>query len=206
MICAIVLAAGRSRRMGTQKLLLPYGGSTVIGHIVDQIAESAVDHIYVVVGRDQAAVTEALSGYSAEVVVNPEPDSAMLDSVRCGVRALPPHCRAVLVVLGDQPGITPGLVDALVAAFDSSAKGIAVPIHDGRRGHPLLFAIGYCDSVLTQYDDVGLRGLLRDHPDDVLEVPWPRAIADLDYPEDYRRELDRLQAGQRPRRSPGSTR
>jgi molybdenum cofactor cytidylyltransferase len=208
MICALVLAAGQSRRMGTQKLLLPYAGSTVIGHIVDRIAESVVDRIYVVVGSDQAAVTDALSGRSVEVVPNPEPDSAMLASVRCGLRALPAGCRAVLVALGDQPGITPDLVDALVAAFDSSAKGMAVPVHDGRRGHPLLFAIDYRDSVLTEYDEIGLRGLLRDHLDDVLEVavPWPAAVADIDYPEDYRRELERLQPGERPPRSPGNTR
>ena len=196
MICALVLAAGRSRRMGTQKLLLPFAGSTVIGHIVDQIAGSAVERIYVVVASDQAAIAAALSGRAAQVVVNPGPDSEMLDSVRCGLRALPSACRAVLVVLGDQPGITPALVDALVGAFESSGERIAVPVYDGRRGHPVLLAIDYRDQVLTQYDGLGLRGLLWDCPEDVLEVPvpWPTATSDIDCPEDYRRELERWRA------------
>ena len=156
MICAVVLAAGRSRRMGTQKLLLPYAGSTVIGHIVEQIDKSAVQRTYVVVGSDRDAVSEAVSKHSVETVVNPDPDSEMLDSTRCGLRALPAECRAVLLVLGDQPGISSALVEALAKAFGRSDEGIAVPTYDGRRGHPLLFAIDYRDQILTQYDEVGL--------------------------------------------------
>jgi len=194
MICAVVLAAGRSRRMGTQKLILPYAGSTVIGHIVEQLADSALGRTYVVVASDQAEVADAVSGHPVEVVVNPDPDSGMLSSVRCGLRALPDGCRAVLLALGDQPGISPRLVNALVEAFAQTDKDIAVPTHDGRRGHPLLFSIDYRDKILGEYDEVGLRGLLRNHPEAVLEVPvpWPVVLTDLDYPEDYRRELARL--------------
>ena len=196
MTCAVVLAAGRSRRMGTQvqKLLLPYAGSTIIGHIARQLADSAVERTYVVVGGDRAAVAEAVAAHGVEIVVNPAPDSEMLSSVRYGLRALPDGCRAVLLALGDQPGISPRLVNALVEAFAQSDKDIAVPTHDGRRGHPLLFSIDYRDKIMGEYDEVGLRGLLRDHPEAVLEVPvpWPVVLTDLDYPEDYRRELARL--------------
>ena len=196
MICAVVLAAGRSRRMGAQvqKLLLPYAGSTVIGHIARQLADSALERAYVVVGSDRDKVTDAVSGHPVEVVVNPDPKSEMLSSVRCGLRALPDGCRAVLLALGDQPGISPRLVNALVEAFAQSDKDIAVPTYEGRRGHPLLFSIDYRDKILGEYDEVGLRGLLRDHPEAVLEVPvpWSVVLTDLDYPEDYRRELARL--------------
>jgi len=193
MICAVVLAAGQSQRMGVQKLLLPFGRSTVIGHIADQLVESVVGAVYVVVGSDRAAIADALSGRPVAIIENPQPDSEMLHSVRCGLRALPPVCRAVLVALGDQPGITPGLVNALVAAFDSSDKGIVVPTHGGRRGHPLLFSIRQRERILSSYHEVGLRGLLCEHPDEVLEVPvaWPAAISDMDCSEDYRRELRR---------------
>lgn len=194
MICAIVLAAGRSRRMGRQKLLLPFAGSTVIGHIVDETAASVVDEVCVVVGPDSAAIREALADRPFRTAANPEPESEMLDSVRCGLRALPADCHAVVVALGDQPGLTTELVNTLVTAFESSGKGIAVPVHDGNRGHPLMFSTRYSERVLAHYDDVGLRGLLRDHPDDLLEVtvPWPAAISDMDLPEDYQRELARL--------------
>ena len=193
MICAIVLAAGRSRRMGTQKLLLPFGASTVIGHIVDQVLASKVDETYVVVGSDEAAIAEALAARPVHLVRNPEPQAQMLTSVRCGLRALPPDCRAVLVVLGDQPGVSPELVSAVIGAHLASGKGLVVPVHDGKRGHPLLFGVGYRHQVLNEYDRVGLRGLLRDHPEDVFEVPAPSpaATSDMDRPEDYRRELAR---------------
>jgi len=195
MICAVVLAAGCSRRMGTQKLLLPFAGSTVIGHVVGQIMASDVDQAYVIVGRDAAAIVEALRDRPVGIVRNPQPDGDMLSSIRCGLRAVPPDCRAVLVGLGDQPGITGELVNCLINAYLSSDRRIAVPVHAGQRGHPLLLSVDHREEVLRNYDRVGLRGLLREHPEDVLEVPVssPAAVSDMDYPADYRRELARLQ-------------
>ena len=191
MICAIVLAAGRSRRMGTQKLLLPFRGSTLIGHVVQQVLNSAVDRVYVVVGSDGEAIAGAIPGSRVLIVVNPESDSEMLDSVRCGLRALPEGCEGVLVVPGDVPGVTSALIDQMVTASRASGKGIVVPTCGGQRGHPLLFAARYCAEVLARYDGVGLRGLLQDHPGDVydLPVPTPTVLADIDHMEDYRREV-----------------
>jgi len=196
MICAIVLAAGRSRRMGTQKLLLPFRASTVIGHIVDQVLAGKVEDTYVVVGSDEAAIAEALSDRAVRLVRNPEPDAEMLTSVRRGLQAAPPECRAVLVVLGDQPGVSVELVDALIGAYLTSGKGLVVPVYEGKRGHPLLLSMGYRDEVLTAHDRVGLRGLLQAHPQDVLEVPASSSAAtsDMDHPEDYVRERSRAPA------------
>jgi len=195
MICAIVLAAGRSRRMGRQKLLLPFGASTVIGHIVDQVLASKVHDAYVVVGSDEAAVAEALGDRPVHLIRNPEPQAEMLSSVRCGLRALPPGCCAVVVVLGDQPGVSCSLVNALIDAHFGSGKGLVVPVHEGRRGHPLLLAIGYREEVLTAHDAVGLRGMLQAHPEDVLEVEADSAAtSDMDRPEDYLRERSRAPA------------
>ncbi len=188
MICAIVLAAGRSTRMSVQKLLLPFGSSTVVGTVVDAVSRPPVDRTIVVTapGGDVAA---ALAGRDVTLVVNPDPAAEMLDSVRIGLRALPPACEAVLVTPGDLPGVTPGLVASLVAAFRASGKGIVVPVYDGGRGHPLLLGARYFAEVLTRYDDVGLRGLPRAHQDDVLEVVVvdDAVLADIDTPEDYER-------------------
>jgi molybdenum cofactor cytidylyltransferase len=114
----------------------------------------------------------------------------MLSSVRCGLRALPAMCEAILVALGDQPAVTAGLVDALVEGFRAGRHRIVVPVHGGRRGHPLLFSADYRPEILTQYDDQGLRGLLGAHPDEVFELPVSTAavLSDVDYPEDYQRE------------------
>jgi molybdenum cofactor cytidylyltransferase len=194
MICAIVPAAGKSRRMGAQKLLLPFGGSTVIAHIVDQLLASEVDAVYVVVGEDGAAIAEALGGRSVHLVTNPDPEAEMLTSIRCGLRALPEACRAVIVALGDQPSLTSELVNQVIRAYRSSGKGLVVPVHEGQRGHPLLLSMRYREEVLGAYDGVGLRGLLADHPEDVLEapVPSPEVVSDMDCLEDYRREVHRL--------------
>jgi molybdenum cofactor cytidylyltransferase len=191
MIAAILLAAGRSRRMGSQKLLLPFGGGTVIGHIAGEILRSPVSQTLVVVGPDAARIAEALAGHRVTLVTNPDPDGAMLSSVRCGLRALPADCEAVLVALGDQPTLTADLVGRMLDAFRTAGRGIVVPVHGGTRGHPILFSMRYRQEVLTRHDDVGLCGLPQAHPDDVFElsVATPSVLMDMDYPEDYRQAL-----------------
>ena len=191
MICAIVLAAGLSSRMGVQKLLLPFGGKTVIAHIVDQLLASTVDEVHVVVGHQAERISRELSGRAVSIVNNPNYKSGMLSSVRCGLRNLPEKCRAVIVMLGDQPSITTELIDRMLQSFASTEKNILVPLYKGKRGHPILFSSLYRDEILTQYGDVGLRGLLHGHSDDIFELAVSTAsvLCDMDFPEDYRREL-----------------
>jgi molybdenum cofactor cytidylyltransferase len=192
MIGAIILAAGRSRRMGTQKVLLPFRGATILEHIVDQLLKSRTNAVYVVVGYRGDRIRAALAGRPVSIVDNPDHDAGMLSSVRCGVKALPEECEAFGVALGDQPRVTTTLFDQLLDAFTSSERGIVVPLHDGRRGHPIVVAARYRPEILDRYDGVGLRGLLRAHPDDVFELPVPQAwvLSDMDLPEDYERERE----------------
>jgi molybdenum cofactor cytidylyltransferase len=196
-IGAIVLAAGNSVRMGTQKLLLPYAGTSVIRHIVEQVAASSVDRVIVVARNDAAAIRVVLEGLPVTVVINKQPDGDMFSSVRCGLRALPPECEAALVVLGDQPSITAGLINQLRDASVASRRGIVIPTYEGRRGHPLLYSLQYGAEVLTRYDDVGLRGLSEAHPADVHEVAVADdgVVTDIDVPDDYQAAL-RRQHGQ----------
>lgn len=204
MICAIVLAAGESRRMGTHKVLLPFGEKTVIAHIVDELLASTVDGTWVVVGYQGNRVAEELSGRSVSLVTNPNYEAGMLSSVRCGLRALPRECEAVLVVLSDQPAIMRELINDMVRAFGSTDRGILIPVHHGKRGHPLLFSFRYRDEILSRYDDVGLCGLLRAHPDDVVElnVASPSILSDMDYPENYRQQLAQHDRNRRQRQRP----
>ncbi len=193
MIDAIVLAAGESRRMGKAKQLLPFGDSTVIEHVADQLLSSPLRDVCVVVGHDGDEVAQRLSGRRVRIVSNPDYASGMLSSVRCGLRALPKACEWVLVALGDQPAVAPEWIEKLLEAMTTSGKGIVVPVYEGRRGHPLLMAARYRDEVLTKHDDVGLRGLLRAHPEDVYELAMPTAavLSDMDDPADYQREIER---------------
>jgi molybdenum cofactor cytidylyltransferase len=194
MIGAIVLAAGSSRRMGTQKLLLPLAGKPVIAHVVDELLRSPVDAVLVVVGRDNGRTRAAVGSRRVTFVANPNPDEGMLSSVRCGLRALSGDCEAVVVALGDQPGVSAEVVSQIIQSFRSTGRGIVVPVHQGRRGHPLLISMGFRDEILNHFDAVGLRGLLESHPDEVLEeeVPTPAILEDMDTQEDYERIVSRF--------------
>jgi molybdenum cofactor cytidylyltransferase len=193
MITAVILGAGESTRMGEPKLLLPYGTRTVIEHIVEELSGGEVQEILVVLGHDPAPVRRALEGRDVRIVENPDYAQGMLSSVRCGLRALPRGTEGVLIVLGDQPSIQSDVVEGMIYAFRGTEKGIVVPTYRGRRGHPLLFSARYCEEVLSEFDETGLRGLLQAHSRDVFEFPVDSEdiLHDMDTPEDYRREIDR---------------
>jgi molybdenum cofactor cytidylyltransferase len=200
MIGAIVLAAGRSERMGTQKLLLPLGGKPVIACVVDELLRSPVEVTLVVIGRDGAGVREGLASRPVQFVENPDPTSDMLASVRCGLRALPTGCSGRLVVVGDQPGLDHAVVEAMIAVFRCDESRIIVPASQGRRGHPLLFGIAVGEEVLRCFEGEGLRGLLAAHPEAVVELPVQDAatLEDMDTPADYARQQELLATRVRP--------
>lgn len=189
MTCAIVLAAGRSRRMGTQKLLLPFAQSTVIARVVDAFLGAPVDKVIVVVRPRHQEISDALAGRPVTFVENPDTDGDMLSSVRCGLKALTPTVELIMVSPGDQPSIEPGLIGEFLAAFRASDRNILVPVHNGHRGHPLVFAGHYRDELLTAHDGIGLRGLLQTHASDV--GGWitddAAVMEDLDTPAAFRR-------------------
>ena len=192
MIWAVVLAAGESRRMGTQKLLLPFGGTTVIEAIVRAALDSEADATVVVLGADRERVRDLLKSYPLVFAVNEDYRLGMLSSIQAGFRALPNDAEAAVVMLGDQPAVPARVLDALIRAFRERRRGIAVPVHAGRRGHPVLVGAKYKDEVLGLDPEIGLRQLLRAHPEDVLEVAVPDAavLEDIDRPGDYRKEVD----------------
>jgi molybdenum cofactor cytidylyltransferase len=192
MIWAAVLAAGESRRMGTQKLLLSFGETTVIETIVRTALDSEADGTIVVLGADKERVRGVLKSYPLVFAVNKDYRLGMLSSIQAGFRALPNDAEAAVIMLGDQPAIPARVLDALIRAHRESRRGIIVPVHGGRRGHPILVGTRYKDEVLGLDPAIGLRQLLRAHPEDVLEVEVssPAVLKDIDRPDDYRKEVD----------------
>jgi len=190
----MVLAAGQSRRMGTQKLLLPFQGQPLVARVVDELLRSPVDQVFVVVGNDRDSIAEALADRRVHFVTNTHGEEEMLYSVRCGLIAMPEESVAAMVALGDQPGITADVVAELVRSFHDTNRGIVVPTYKGKRGHPLLFAMHYRDEILTRHEGRGLRGLLDTHPQDVceLEVATVGILEDIDLPDDYQLAIARL--------------
>lgn len=195
---AIVLAAGASTRMGEQKLLLPFWGTTVIAHIVRELHAAQVDAVHVVVGFEPHRVREALAGSRVNIVENPDYTRGMLSSVRAGLASAPAHWTAALIALGDQPLIRARHVAALLDAHREVPDMLLVPGCEGRRGHPLLLPRRYWAEVAVQHGDTGLRGLLHAHADDtrILDLGADEVLSDMDTPEDYAQTLER--AGERP--------
>jgi CTP:molybdopterin cytidylyltransferase MocA len=140
-------------------------------------------------------VSAALNGRRVVIVRNPEHDSEMLESVRCGLAALPENCGAMLIVLGDQPSIRSEWIERLAAVYrEHDERKIVVPVHDGHRGHPMLIPARFREELQTKHSETGIRGLLDANAIDVVKIKWEdgEVLADMDVPSDYRRELERL--------------
>lgn len=195
MISAIILAAGESTRMPKHKMLLPYASRTVIEHIINEVRQSRVTETIVVTGHNAEAMAERLKGRPVRIVVNDHYRDGMLSSVRCGLRAILSDATAAMFLLGDQPTICKQTINTLLDHYQNNDKGILVPIHKGRRGHPLLVSTKYRNEILTQYNEVGLRGLLQAHPDDIaaIDLDTPTILQDIDTPEDYQAALRALE-------------
>jgi molybdenum cofactor cytidylyltransferase len=193
MLSAVVLAAGQSRRMGRFKLLLPWQGGTVIGHVVTTLAQAGVDRVLVVTGNRADEVASALPGGAARTVLNPRwAEGEMLSSIQTGLAALSSegdHVAAALLCLGDQPQMQVATVAALLAAGATAGwMRLVVPSYQMRSGHPLLLPRWVWPAVLAAPDH--LRSVMAAHRAaiDYVSVDTPTILADLDTPEDYARE------------------
>ena len=195
MIYAIVLAAGESRRMGTPKQLLPFGGKTLLQTVVDRLLRSRADGVLAVLGCRADEVRASLADRPIRFVLNPAYAQGMLSSVRAGVATLPPDATAALICLGDQPLVDPAVVDRLIETHRETGAGIVLPTFNGKRGHPALISLRYRDEILTLSGDPGLKAVMRGHPEDTVEVAvdMPEILADIDTPEDYQKALMRQQ-------------
>ena len=184
---AIILAAGSSRRMGSQKLLLPYGSTTMIETVVDQVQKSNIEHVLVVLGPEPGKVKKVLANKAVKFCLNTRHEEGMLSSVICGIRALPQEAEAALIYLGDQPEIPPEVSNRVLEAYDDDLFGIVIPVYNHRRGHPLLVDMKYRREIEKLDLEQGLRALRHQFPEDVLEVDVdaPGILVDIDTREDY---------------------
>ncbi|MGB8960050.1 MAG: nucleotidyltransferase family protein, partial [Candidatus Aminicenantales bacterium] len=176
------------RRMGRQKLLLPFGEATVVGAVVRAAQASRAGRTLVVLGADREAIRRELEPVGVDFAVNENYPLGMLTSIQAGFRALPDDAKAAVVLLGDQPFLASRVIDLVIDAYEAGSRGIVVPAFQGRRGHPVLIGLKYRDEVLAIDPADGLRRLMLAHPDDILEIDVadPSILRDLDTPEDYR--------------------
>jgi molybdenum cofactor cytidylyltransferase len=186
-VAALVLAAGRSTRMGgPNKLLEEVGGVPVVRRVVEALSASGITDITLVTGHMPEAIAAAAGPGVTRAAYNPDYAEGLSTSLRAGLAHVPPDVDAVLVALGDMPGLTPALVGQIVAAFDPAhGRAIVVPTAEGRRGNPVLWANRFRDELKTLQGDVGARHLLGIHGNVVADVPvtGEGVLLDVDTPE-----------------------
>lgn len=183
-VSAILLAAGKSSRMGKLKQLMPLGESTILEQTLDNLLGSKVTEVIVVLGYKAEEVVKRLSGRPVKVVVNPLYRKGMGTSIAAGLKFVDSQSQAVMLTLGDQPYVDSPTINRLIDAFSSDKKGIVIPTHQGQRGHPLIFARKYQAQLYDLSGDIGGREIIKQHPEDVLEVPvgCEGIIIDIDTP------------------------
>ncbi|MDT7687330.1 MAG: molybdenum cofactor cytidylyltransferase [Acidobacteriota bacterium] len=187
-IAAVLLAAGRSRRMGAFKPLLPWGSVSVVEACVESLRGAGVLEVVVVVGMRGAEVRAALAHVPAlRFAVNEEAGSEMGVSLARGVEALREETSAVLVALVDHPAVPPSEVRRLIEARRSTGARLVVPEWQGRGGHPVLVNLAFRAALLSLSPEKGLRALFDAHRAEVLRVPAdsPYVARDMDTWEDY---------------------
>ncbi|HEX8843823.1 MAG TPA: nucleotidyltransferase family protein [Pyrinomonadaceae bacterium] len=188
MTAAILLAAGRSRRMGAFKPLLPFGDKSVVESCVDNLCEGGVEEIVVVIGHRAEEMRERLSHLPVSFAVNSDAESEMGVSIACGVERLSAGALAVLIALVDQPAIPPELIRSLIAERGRTHARLILPEYQGRGGHPVLIDLDFREELLNLDPRRGLRGLFENHREEVLRVrvASPFIARDMDTWDDYR--------------------
>lgn len=182
----VVLAAGRSTRMGARdKLRLPLGEKAVLEHSVLSALHAGAGEVLVVTGpHDYAAMLEP---YRVRIVPNHDHDEGMASSIRAGVECADAGASAYGILLGDMPFIRPETIAGLFQHVD--ARAIVVPHYEGKAGHPVLFAGRYRDDLLGLHGDVGARSVLRRYPEHIVRVETgdPGILRDIDTEDAFRR-------------------
>ena len=171
MVSAILLAAGESKRMGgVNKLLLPFGSSTILEQTVDTLLNSKLDDVIVVLGYGANEIRKLIASRPVTIVVNPDYHQGISTSIIAGLNLVDSQAQAVTLALGDQPLINSQAINRLVKEFYNHDRGIVIPTYKGKRGHPIIFAIKYKEKLLELKGDIGGRQIIKEHPDDILEV------------------------------------
>ena len=180
MLAALVLAAGRASRMGQPKQLLTLGGETLVRRAARTALASPVDEVLVVVGNAAEAVGAELADLAVRLVPNPLFADGLSTSLVAGVRALAPQTQAVVILLADQPLLTPDVIGGLVARYHETRAPLVAPRYAGQRGNPVLFDRALFPELLAATGDEGAREAVRRHAAEAAWVDFADARAQLD--------------------------
>lgn len=192
-VSAVLLGAGESKRMGVDKLSLPWGRKTVLEHSVETLLRSKVREVVTVIRNSKRAVVGHIKDRKLKVVINPDYKRGMSTSIRRGLQALDPRSHGILIALGDQPLIKTRTINALIDAFVQRRGTIVVPSFYGKQGHPVIFHRRYLKELLKLKGDVGGSSVIEKHPEEVwlVRVKSEGVVKDIDTWRDYRKRNKR---------------
>jgi molybdenum cofactor cytidylyltransferase len=191
----IVLAAGTSTRMGTNKLLLELDGTSVLRRAVTRTLDAGLDPVVVVLGHEADKVRELLKNLPARTIVNPDYQEGMNASLAAGLRALPPAVTAGVVVLADMPLVTRDMIAGVLDRYRRSGARLVVSEYGGRPAPPVLYDRSLFAELMADPGDGMGRSVVSRHRAEAAVVQWPvTALQDLDVPDDYAR-ISRLLGG-----------
>jgi molybdenum cofactor cytidylyltransferase len=190
----IILAAGESKRMGFPKMLLTFNGVTMIENVILNVRKSQVQNIMVVLGANRDLLSEVIAKLPVKYCYNDNYKEGMLSSVKCGINSIPADAEALLVFQGDQPMITPDVINRVIEAYSASGKGIVIPVNNKKRGHPLLLDKKYRSEIGKLDAGEGLRSLAYKFSEDVHEVETgdPGILLDFDTIDDYKKNINQF--------------
>ena len=191
MKCAvIVLAAGSSSRLGRPKQLLVYKGKTLLEHSVDVALEARVRRVIVVLGANSDLVRGVLKDKPVHIAFNKDWNDWMASSIRRGITELQkidPSSEAAILMVSDQPFVSPGLLKNILHAQAHESKPIVASQYENTLGPPVLFARNYFPELLQLTGDMGARKVIQRHPDHVLTIPFSEGNIDIDTNADWER-------------------
>jgi molybdenum cofactor cytidylyltransferase len=188
-ISGLVLGAGASSRFGRPKQLLPYKGATLLGWVIDQAGRATgLDEVIVVLGRAADEVREKVDFVNAKVIENPVFREGCASSYRAGIEAIDPRSDAIMIILGDQPGVDPETINQVAEEWRRGDSQIALASYRGRKGHPMLFARPLFEQLVGLHGDKAAWKLVDANPGMVRIIPLDREFPDdIDTPEDLRK-------------------
>jgi molybdenum cofactor cytidylyltransferase len=193
-ICAIILAAGNSSRMGTPKLLLPWAGTTILGQVLSTFAAAGLQEVVVVIGAEHTRIESLVADLAGKIhiraVLNPaHAGGQMLDSIKVGLSALDARSRAALIGLGDQPQVRVETLERIMTAFLSTSSPLVIPSFQNRRGHPWLVSRPLWQVILDLPATATARQFLDASAGIVEYVDSDESILqDVDTPDEYARQ------------------
>lgn len=183
-ISVILLAAGGSSRLGRPKQLVHYGGKSLLRIAVEAAAGSYCESVTVVLGATDPALLAELEGLSVGLAFNPEWQTGIGSSIRCGITAVHPDTTAVVLMLCDQPRVTSELINSLITAHQTTGAPMVASEYADTLGVPALFTSQFFHDLAALPGDEGAKKLIARYSDRVGRIPFPEAEIDIDTPED----------------------